>query len=73
MASNGLGGFTLHSHSPGENLNGNTVTENLIGTNNLTPDEDFGPQFLDPSTTGVIVTAVSPTAIRLSTMCSSMT
>lgn len=63
LAGNGLGGVTLHAHSPGENLNGNTVTANIIGTNNLDPDEDFGPQFLDSQTTGVIVIAASDVTI----------
>lgn len=65
IAGNGLGGVTLHSHSPGENLNGNTITNNLIKTNNLDPDEDFGPHFVDPATTGIIVTAVSPVTITI--------
>jgi parallel beta-helix repeat protein len=65
IVGNGLAGVTLHGHSAGEDLNGNTITGNLIGKNNLTPDEDFGPQFLDPATTGVIAIAVSPTAITI--------
>jgi len=65
LAGNGLGGVTLHSHSPGENLNGNTITGNVIGTNNLAPDMDFGPSYFDASTTGVIVTAVSPVSITI--------
>jgi parallel beta-helix repeat protein len=63
LAGNGLGGVTLHAHSPGENLNGNTVTANVIGTNNLDPDEDFGPQFFDSQTTGVIVISASDVTI----------
>jgi parallel beta-helix repeat protein len=65
LAGNGLGGVTLHSHSPGENLDGNVVSGNLIGRNNLTPDEDFGPQFKVPDPTGVIVTAVSNVSITI--------
>jgi parallel beta-helix repeat protein len=65
MAGNGLGGVTLHSHAPGEDLNGNTVTENLIGRNNLDPDSDFGPHFVVSGTTGVIVTAASPVSIAI--------
>jgi parallel beta-helix repeat protein len=65
LAGNGLGGVTLHSHSPGENLNGNTVTGNIIGTNNLDPDADFGPHFVDSQTTGVIVAAVSNVTITI--------
>ena len=65
LAGNGLGGVTLHSHSAGENLNDNTITENVIGTNNLAPDADFGPHYVDGQTTGVIVTAVSNVTITI--------
>jgi parallel beta-helix repeat protein len=69
LAGNGLGGVTLHSHAPGEDLNGNTITGNRIGTNNLDPDMDFvgfGPQFFDGLTTGVIVIAASDVTITIS-------
>jgi hypothetical protein len=65
LAGNGLAGVTLHSHSPGENLNGNAIIGNLIGTNNLAPDLDFGPHYFDGPTTGVIVTAVSDVTITI--------
>ena len=65
LAGNGLAGVTLHSHSPGENLNGNAIIGNLIGTNNLAPDLDFGPHYFDGPTTGVIVTAVSNVSITI--------
>ena len=65
LAGNGLAGVTLHSHSPGEDLNGNQIIGNVIGTNNLAPDMDFGPHYFDPDTTGVIVTAVSNVSITI--------
>ena len=65
LAGNGLGGVTLHSHAPGENLNGNTVTGNAIGTNNVDPDHDFGPPFDDGQTTGVIAIAASSVTITI--------
>jgi parallel beta-helix repeat protein len=68
LAGNGLAGVTLHSHAPGENLNGNVVIGNVIGTNNLDPDQDFvpfGPQFFDGETTGVIVAAASNVTITI--------
>lgn len=64
LAGNGLAGVTVHSHSPGEDLNGNVVENNVIGTNNLDFDEDFFP-FVDPSTTGVIVASVAPLSITI--------
>jgi parallel beta-helix repeat protein len=68
LADNGLAGVTVHSHTPDENLNGNTVIGNVIGTNNLDPDMDFvpfGSQFFDGETTGVIVAAASSVAITI--------
>jgi parallel beta-helix repeat protein len=65
LAGNGLAGVTLHAHSPGENLNGNQIIGNVIGTNNLAPDMDFGPQFFDPDTTGVIVVSASNVSITV--------
>jgi parallel beta-helix repeat protein len=68
LAGNGLAGVTLHSHAPGENLNGNVVTGNVIGTNNLDPDQDFvpfGARFFDGDPTGVIVAAVSNVSITI--------
>ena len=58
ISGNGLAGVTVHSHSPGEDLNGNTIRYNTIGTNNLDGDFDFGhntPPAIDALTTGVIV------------------
>jgi parallel beta-helix repeat protein len=69
VSGNGLGGITVHSHSPGENLNGNTIQDNVVGTNDLDGDPDFGgdvPPAIDPSTTGIIVaTAVVPLSITI--------
>lgn len=62
---NGLAGVTVHSHAPGQDLNGNVIVHNFIGTNNLTPDEDFGPAFVAAQTTRVIVTAVSDVSITV--------
>lgn len=68
-AGNGLAGITVHSHSPGENLNGNVLKDNTLGVNNIDGDPDFGgntPPAIDPSTTGILVaTAVSPISITI--------
>ncbi len=61
---NGLAGVTVHSHAAGQDLNGNVIEANLIGTNNLDGDYDFSPS-VDPSTTGIIVAAVAPLAITV--------
>jgi parallel beta-helix repeat protein len=58
ISGNGLAGVTVHSHSPGEDLNGNTIRDNSIGTNDLDGDFDFGgntPPDTDALTTGVVV------------------
>jgi Periplasmic copper-binding protein (NosD) len=67
MAGNGLAGVTLHSHAPGQDLNGNIVMGNTILRNNLDGDPDFFP-IVDPSTTGVIVatTPAGPVGITVS-------
>jgi parallel beta-helix repeat protein len=66
LAGNGLAGVTVHSHAPAEDLNGNTITGNVIGTNNLTPDEDFaGFSLYDGQSTGVIVETASPIQITI--------
>lgn len=67
VAGNGLAGVTVHSHSAGENLNGNVVRANVIGLNNVDGDPDFGnntPPAIDPSTTGVIVAVATGTGIN---------
>jgi parallel beta-helix repeat protein len=62
---NGISGVTVHSHVPGEFLNGNVITDNLIGTNNLDGDTDFAPH-VDNQTTGVLVGTVNPLSITIS-------
>jgi hypothetical protein len=52
----------VHSHVTGQFMNGNVVTENLIGVNNLDGDKDFAPH-VDEKTTGVLVATVSPLTI----------
>ncbi len=65
LAGNGLGGVTVHSHATGEDLSGNTITRNVIGTNNVDGDADFLPTFSDMQTTGVIVAVASSITITI--------
>jgi hypothetical protein len=60
---NALAGVTVHMHAPGQDLNGNVVTGNLIGTNNVNGDFDSPPFALD--TAGVLVRAVAPLSITI--------
>ena len=62
ISGNGLAGVTVHNHAPGQDLNGNVVTGNLIGVNNLDGDNDFAPH-VDDQTTGVFVGAAAPLTI----------
>ena len=55
-------GGAVHSHVGGQDLNGNVVTGNLIGVNNLDGDNAFAP-VLDDQTTGVLVGTVDPLTI----------
>ena len=64
ISGNGLAGVTVHSHAPGQDLNGNTIENNKIGTNNLDGDIDFSP-LVDESTTGVLVASVTPLSITI--------
>ena len=65
ITGNGQSGVTVHSHVPGQFLNGNVITRNFISTNNLVGDPDFAPH-VDNQTTGVLVGTVSPLSIEIS-------
>lgn len=65
ISGNGMSGVTVHSHVAGQLLNGNVVSHNVIGVNNLAGDSDFAPH-VDKQTTGVLVATVSPLSITVS-------
>jgi parallel beta-helix repeat protein len=53
---NGLAGITLHSHAPGQDLNGNRITGNRLshdGVNDKS-EQEFGPTDF-PNTVGILV------------------
>ncbi len=52
---NGLSGVTIHAHAPGAFVGGNTISDNLIGRNNLDGDTDTVPPGGDLATTGILV------------------
>jgi nitrous oxidase accessory protein NosD len=65
LEGNALAGVTVHNHFPNQDLNGNRIVNNRIGTNNVNGDPDFFP-VVDPSTTGIFVgTAGSPLTITI--------
>jgi parallel beta-helix repeat protein len=64
IAGNGLAGVTLHSHAPGQDLNGNVIEDNTIGVNNLDGDSDFSPA-VDSSTTGILAATVGPVSLTI--------
>jgi hypothetical protein len=71
IAGNGLAGVTMHAHTlpPGthEDLNGNVIVKNTIGTNNLDGDTLDGPPGpADLETTGVLVfSGGAPVTVRI--------
>jgi len=65
ISGNGLGGVTVHAHTPGLDLNGNIIEYNTIGTNNVDGDFDFSPH-VGPLTTGIVVASTgSPLTITI--------
>jgi nitrous oxidase accessory protein NosD len=59
---NGMPGVTIHSHTPNQDVSGNVIEGNQIGTNNLNGDPDAGVL----KTTGILVfSAVVPTSERV--------
>ncbi len=65
ISGNGMSGVTVHSHVPGQFLNGNVITRDVIGVNNLVGDSDFAPH-VDKQTTGVLVGTVTPLSVTVS-------
>jgi nitrous oxidase accessory protein NosD len=56
---NGLAGIAIHAHHPGgEDMNGNRLIGNNIGTNNILGDGFDGPPTMDFVTTGIAVFSV---------------
>ena len=51
ITGNGLAGVMMHSHAPLQILNGNKITGNWIGLNNLFGDSDSG----NMATTGILI------------------
>jgi parallel beta-helix repeat protein len=65
VSGDGLAGVTLHSHVPGQFLNGNVIVDNLIDVNNLLGDPDFAPH-VDNQTTGILAATVTPLSAKIS-------
>lgn len=68
ISGNGLAGVTIHSHATGQDLNGNVITDNLIGVNNLSGDPDFasfGKAYANMATTGITVSTLSPITMTI--------
>ncbi len=53
---NGQAGITIHAHATPQDLSGNVLTDNLIGTNNLAGDPDAKVS----ATTGILVFSSGP-------------
>jgi parallel beta-helix repeat protein len=61
---NGMSGVTIHAHAPRQDVSGNTIVWNTIGTNNVSGD----PDAKDFATTGVLVFSAVPTVTVSVTM-----
>jgi hypothetical protein len=58
---NGLAGVAMHAHLPGgEDINGNAIVGNRLGTNNTLGDGFDGPPTTDFATTGIAIYSASP-------------
>ncbi|HZR56529.1 MAG TPA: right-handed parallel beta-helix repeat-containing protein [Terriglobales bacterium] len=55
LTNNGLPGVSMHSHTPGQNLNNNSIIKNHIAGNHADTDDSF-----TPGPTGINVFGVSP-------------
>jgi hypothetical protein len=60
ITTKGLPGVALHSHVPGQDLNGNVIWGNVIGTNNI-----LGAEAGDAETTGVFIGSQDPVSITV--------
>jgi len=59
---NDLAGVTIHAHTPNQDVSGNVIADNTIGTNNVGGDPDAGVS----TTTGVLVfSAVVPVTVTI--------
>jgi len=72
---NGLAGVTIHAHFPTQDLNGNQITGNVIGTNNTlgdpiqlgaSPGSKKNVAVPDTRTTGILVGSASPIHVEIS-------
>ncbi len=71
---NGLAGVTIHAHYPTQDLNGNRILDNWIGTNNTigdsiqlgtTPGSTKNVARPDTRTTGILVGSASPIHVQI--------
>ena len=63
---NGLAGIAMHAHHPGgEDMNGNVLAHNDLGTNNIGGDGFDGPPTTDFQTTGIAVFSVVPVTMTI--------
>lgn len=63
---NGLAGITMHAHHPGgEDINGNRIVGNRLGSNNVLGDGFDGPPVMDFSTTGIAIFSAAPATMTI--------
>lgn len=63
---NGLGGVSVHSHAPDANVDGNDISFNLLGTNNVDRSDGSDSTPTDDQTTGIVLwSAATPYHFRV--------
>jgi parallel beta-helix repeat protein len=72
---NGLAGITLHSHAPGQDLDGNDISHNIIGKNGVNGYPNGAPGDMDAGVSGTVgillwsaVTPLSGTSVSGNTL-----
>jgi hypothetical protein len=62
---NGLAGITLHSHAPGQDLNGNVITNNSVSNDGIAGGVNGGPGDSDFGVTNTVGILVGSTVTPL--------
>jgi polyvinyl alcohol dehydrogenase (cytochrome) len=63
ISSNGESGITVHSLAAAQDMTGNTIQANTVGTDNTVGDNAGTPA--DTQTTGILIRTVSPLTIKI--------
>jgi parallel beta-helix repeat protein len=65
---NGLAGVSLHSHAPGEDLNGNKILNNKLSNDGIQPDPEYGEKGTNGILIGSAVTMLTGIVVKGNTI-----